>query len=299
MKADLLDEAIQRGARKEMPLPLEELYLSWQAIDGGGNDLDFFVLGVPRKPIDAVLQTLIEAGIKSYLMDVKPLVLARAANRANAIIVNLEPDCFDIVLVADGIPTIMHAITPRSKGVSMEDNIRRLTDEISKTVKFYNSKHPESPLSPTLPLLLTGEVAADTTTSDLIQANTEYAVEFLIPLLKLPPDLPVTLYATNLGLAMKKVLPKTFSAGDAIHFRDINLNILSSAYRRIDPVLVRRILLTIGVAIGICLLLPVYQLRSQTYTETTRLQTELIGVSQKLREAKQIEETIDEIAADT
>ena len=34
MKSDSLSEAIQRGARKEMPLPLEELYLSWQAIGG-------------------------------------------------------------------------------------------------------------------------------------------------------------------------------------------------------------------------------------------------------------------------
>src|SRR4030042_5562979 len=56
-KPALLEEAIQRSARREIPLPLEELYLSWQAINGKHDELDFFVLGVPRNPIDAVIQT--------------------------------------------------------------------------------------------------------------------------------------------------------------------------------------------------------------------------------------------------
>ena len=43
MKADLIDEAIQRAARNEMPLPLEELYLSWQAIDTRPLEVDLFV----------------------------------------------------------------------------------------------------------------------------------------------------------------------------------------------------------------------------------------------------------------
>lgn len=299
MKANLLDEAIRRGARKEMPLPLEELYLSWQAIGSRDDELDFFVLGVPKKSVDAVLETFEEAGVKSCLMDVKPLALARAANRKDAIIADLEPDGFEIVLVANGIPTIMHAMTPKSKGATLEDNIRRLTDELSKTVKFYNSNHPENPLGPTMPLLLTGELSADTALGDLIRAETGYPVEPLVPPLKLPPDLPVASYVTNIGLALKKGLYKTFSEGDTVNFKDINLNILAGAYRpKIDPTLVRRMLLIIALVIGISVLLPLYQLKSQAYAETMRLQTELTGVNQKLREAKQIENTINEIAGD-
>ena len=106
MKPALLKEAIPRGARKEIPLPLEELYLSWQAIGGGHDELDFSVVGVPRNLIDAVVQTLAEAGVKPYIMDLKPLALARAASRGDALIVALEPDCFDIVLVANGMPML-------------------------------------------------------------------------------------------------------------------------------------------------------------------------------------------------
>ena len=92
MKPALLREAIPRAARKEMPLPLEELYLSWQAIGSAQDNLDFLILGVPQHPIDTMVQTLALAGVKPLLVDLSPLALARAANRAGAIIVDLEPD---------------------------------------------------------------------------------------------------------------------------------------------------------------------------------------------------------------
>ena len=301
MKPTLLEEAILRGARKEIPLPLEELYLSWQAIGGGHDELDFFVLGVPRNLIDALVQTLAEAGVRPYIMDVKPLALARAANREDALIVALEPDCFDIVLVANGIPAIMHTVTPKGEGASLEDNVRRLTDELSKTVKFYNSSHPENPFSPTTPLLLTGELSADAATSKLIQAETEYPVELLVPPLEFPPDLLVAIYATNMGLALKKVSQKT-----ATRFRDINLNILSGKYKvKAKPLPIRSILLSLALIIAIGLLFPLYQVKSQAAAETVRLQTELSRVGQELRqvrlafnEAKQAEDTINEIVTD-
>ena len=303
-KSDFIEEAIQRSAKKEMPLPLEDLYLSWQAIGGGRDELDFFVLGVPRNLIDALTQTLAEAGIKHYIIEMKPLALARVANRGDALIVALEPDCCDIVLVAGGIPAIMHTIIPRGKGASLEDNIRRLTDELSKTVKFYDSNHPESRLSPTTPLLLTGELSADVTTSKLIQDEIEYHVEPLTPPLKLPPDLPVPLYAANVGLALKKVPQKTVSKGTITRFRDINLNIPSGKYSaKTKPLSMRFILLYLVLIVFIGLLFPLYRAKSQAITETVRLQTELGRISQEFRqvrlaanEAGQIEDTVTGIA---
>jgi len=306
MKPDLLEEALHRAARKEMPLPLEELYLSWQAIGGKDDELAFFVLGVPRNLIDAVVQTLAEAGIKPYLMELKPLALARAANRGDALIVSLEPDYFDIILVANGIPTIMHTMTPRGGGATLEDNIQRLTDELSRTVKFYNNSHPENPLSPTTPLLLSGELSSDATASQLIQAEMGYPVEPLIPPLKFPPDFPANAYATNMGLALKKIPQKAVAKGDATRFYDINLNILPAKRKaRARRVPVRRVLLSLGLILSIGLLYYTYQLNSQADVETMRLQAEMSTVSRELRqarlainEAKQIEDTINQIEAD-
>ncbi len=307
MKPVLLEEAIQRGIKKEIPLPLEELYLSWQAIGEGHDELDFFVLGVPKNLVDAVVQTLVVAGLEPYLMDLKSLALARAANRGNAIIVALEPDCFDIVLVANGIPAIMRTVSPRGEGATLEDNVQRLTDELSKTVKFYDGSYPENTLSPGTPLLLTGELSAGAVTSQLIQAEVEYPIEPLVPPLQFPPDLPLALYAANMGLALKKIPQKTPTKRDAARFQNINLNILSGKYRKskAKPVPLRYTLIALALIIAVGLLFPMYQVRSQADAETIRLQTELSEVGQELsqarlaiEEAKQVEDAISAIIAD-
>lgn len=307
MKPALLEEAIQRGVKKEIPLPLEELYLSWQAVGGERDELSFFVLGVPRNLADAAAQTLETAGLEPYLMDLKPLALARAANRGDAIIVDMETDCFDIVLVTNGVPAIMRTISPRGGGATLEDNAQRLTDELSKTVKFYNSSYPETPLSPTTPLLLTGELSAGAMAGKFIQDKMAYPVEPLVPPLNFPPDLPLAQYAANMGLVLKKVPPKTASKGDTARFQNINLNILSGKYRkpRAQPVPRRHLLGILALIIAAGLLYPMYQVKSQADAETMRLQTELSGVSQELEQARLagdeaglVEDIISEITGD-
>ena len=307
IKTALLEEAIQRGARKEIPLPLEELYLSWQAIGGSRDELDFFVLGVSRNLVDAIVQTMIAAGLEPYLMDLKPLALARAANRGEAVIVDLEPDCFDIILVTGGVPAIMRTISPGGEGASLEDNVRRLADGLSKTVNFYDSSHPGNTLSLATPLLLTGELSSDDATIKLIQSESEYPAEPLVPLLKFPPDFPVAIYAANMGLVLKKLPRKISPKGDATRFHDIDLNILSGKYRRgaARPVPMRHILIGTALIIAIGLMFPIYQARSNSVTENVLLQTELRTISQELNqarlaidEAKLVEDTISKIAAE-
>jgi type IV pilus assembly protein PilM len=300
-KSSLMEEAVQRSARKEIPLPLEELYLSWQPINGKQEELDYFVLGVPRNPIDAVVQALAEAGIEPYIVELKPLALARAANRGDVLIVDLEPDCFDVVLVAKGVPTVIHTITPRGEGANLEDNIRRLSDELSRTVKFYNTSHPQTPLSPTTPLLLTGELATNVATSRLIQAETGYPVKSLVPPLEFPSALSPALYATNMGLALKEAPPKAVK-GVANGFHDINLNILADKYKaKAHPASKRRIILPLAIAVALGLLFGLYQLKAQADAETASLQTAYGAVSQQLHEARlalnETNETVDTINA--
>ena len=156
-----MEEAILRTAKKEISLPLDELYVSWQSIPSKGEEQRYFVLGVPRNPVDTLMQTLKIANVEPYLMELRPLALARAANRSDAIVVNMEPDCFDIVLIINGLPAVIHTITPRSEGATLEDNIRRLADELTKIVAFNQSSNPDIQLSPSTPLLLTGESVAE------------------------------------------------------------------------------------------------------------------------------------------
>jgi len=308
MKHALLPEAILRAARKEISLPMDELYLSWQPLPGKGDEQAFFVLGVPQNLVDAALQTLSVAKIEPYLMDLRPLALARAANRGDAIVVNLQPDCFDIVFIANGIPTVIHSISPRSEGATLEDNIRRLADELSKTVTFYQSSHPEIHLSTTTPLLITGELAAEAPVSGLLQAEVEFPVEPLVPPVELPPDLPVAAYAASIGLALKNTPPRAAAKGEESRFHDININILSGKYRKSKarPLPAGYIILGVFLAIAVIFLFPLYQSRSQLNAENAGLRDELNSVSRQVNlasliaeETARTEDAIEEILAGT
>jgi hypothetical protein len=308
MKPDRLDEAIRRAARQEISLPLEELYLSWQPLPGRGDEQTYFILGVPRRFVDALAETLKIAGIEPYLMDLQPLALARAADRSDAIVVNMEADCFDIVIVAGGIPAVIHTISPRSEGATLEDNIKRLADELTKTEAFYRSHQPESKLSPAMPLLLTGDLTSGTPAGGLLQSEVKYAVEPLVPPVDSPPELPVPSYTTNIGLALKKSPPRAAAGGETSRFHDININVFSGKYRKVrpKPLPARYLVLWAFLVMAVVLLFPLYRSLHAVNAEYVRLQTGFYDISRELNfatvtseENTRTENTIQEINAAT
>jgi hypothetical protein len=232
MRPAEMEEAILRAAKKEISLPLEELYLSWQPLPGKDEETTFFVLGVPRNMVDAMVETMQAAGISSFLMDLRPLAIARAANQENAIVINLEPDCFDIVFVTGGVPRVIYTVNPRSDGATIEDNIHRLADELAKTVVFYQSNNPQDPLSATTPLLLTGDLSTEAPAGELLQSQVEYPIGSVVPLAEYPPALPLASYAAGIGLALKKTPLKT-ARGQNSQYHDIDINILDGKSGRL------------------------------------------------------------------
>jgi len=302
MKPELMDEAVLRAARKEISLPLEDLYVSWQQLPGG-EEAEFFVLGVPRNLVDALVTTLTAANVAPYLLDLRPLALARAASRGDAIVVNMDTDSFDIVIVAGGVPRVIHTINPSGKDATQEDNVRRLADELTKTTAFYQSSHPAGQLGPETPLLLTGELAAEPAVTGLLQTEVEYPVEPLVPPVEVPPEMPLPVYAASIGLALKKTPLKT-SGTPAVPFHDINMNILTGKYRKVkkpsrSPVYT---LLGILLAVAVVGLYPLYLARSGLIEENAASRTELYNINLEIStatlaaaEAVQTEETIGAI----
>jgi hypothetical protein len=292
MKSGLINEAVLRAAKKEISLPLDELYVSWQPMPGKGEEQEYFVIGVPRNPVDAAVQSLKIAGVEPYLMDVRPLALARAANRSDAIVVNMEPDCFDIVFITQGLPTVIHTISPRGEGTTLEDNIHRLADELTKTAAFYQSNHPDINLNGNLPLLLTGEMAADTATGRMLQSEVEYEIEPLIPQIDFPDKLPVSSYTTSIGLAAKRTPIKPSGSGSEARFFDININVLEGKFRKpkAKPIAKGYLVLTALIVAMIACLFPLYQASSQVAAENSALENELNIVNRELNLATLINE---------
>ena len=239
---------------------------------------------MPRNLVDGLTQALNAAGVAPYLMDLRPLALARAANRGEAIVVNLDPDCFDIVFITGGLPAVIHTISPRGEGATLEDNIHRLVDELTKMAAFYQSRHPESQPGPDTPLLLTGDLAAEAAAGGLLQSEVEYPVSPLTPPVEFPADLPVAAYAATIGLALKKTPPRAAGEGDATPYHDIDINLLSGKLRqsRAKSPPARDILLWVFVALAVVLIFPLYQARARLVADNAGRQDQLFGVSREL-----------------
>ena len=79
-------------------------------------------LGWPRQIVDALLEILKQVKIKPYLMDIKPLALARLVKDNMAIIVDIQPYNFDIVIMADGIPQPVRTVSFPEEDLSRQTN---------------------------------------------------------------------------------------------------------------------------------------------------------------------------------
>jgi Tfp pilus assembly PilM family ATPase len=205
LRPSLLADAISREARKEMPISLENLYLSWQAMPGAGDRQTIYLLGVPRELVDAQIRALEAANVRVFVMDLKPLALIRATRQSEAIIVDLEQDVLDIVLVNNYLPTIMRTFSLGNEFLNDQGRLDRLLSELDQTLRFYNDSHRKSPIGPITPVFLMGKVLNSHDAVDYLKRATDRPLEPPMPSIPSPGDMPVPEYMTNLGLALKKV----------------------------------------------------------------------------------------------
>lgn len=198
----LLDETVRREARRELPLPLEELYLSWQVINNGSR-LQVFTVGVFREAMDNYLTGLRRAGVRPVAMDLKALALVRAANLPDVLLANLEGESGSVVLVRGFVPYIVRSVSlPEGAAGPGSERIDYLVDEIQRTFDFYSSTlAPEHPAwSPVV--CLTGSEGGQ----DEVRAGVgaRWPLVEPDPPLSLPPKLPLLPYLVNVGLALKQ-----------------------------------------------------------------------------------------------
>ncbi len=198
-----LQAMLPREMKRELPVPLDEMYLSSQVIGGENGHCRVFALGVPRDVLGPQVKAIELSGMKPHSMDIKPLALVRAVGFSDALIADLEPGSIDVIVVRGGIPATIRTVGLQPEGDEIEDKIRRLGEELTRTVKFYNDTHPE-PLGRSTPLCLTGSLAEEVVLSGVAEASVGLTGELLAPPLDCPPGLPVATFMVNIGLALKE-----------------------------------------------------------------------------------------------
>jgi len=257
----MLGEAARHEMERVTPVPMAELHTSWQAISTSDVETVMCLVGLPRNTIDAMLETLRQAGLECQSMDVRPLALARVADEKDAIIVNVQPAAFDIVVTVDGITQLLRSLTFPAGDMSASDKVAVIKEELDRTVTFYNSGHKERPIAENVALFLGGELR------ELLAEALGYRAKPLPEWLSYPEGLDAGEYAVNVGLALQEVKV-------GVSLVRVSVNVLPEAYlpkRR--PIM--EVVSWIFVLAAVVVLVPLAVLTHSEVSETSLLQAEV------------------------
>ncbi|MFH1169531.1 MAG: pilus assembly protein PilM [Chloroflexota bacterium] len=279
----MLDEAVMREARRVLPVPVEQLYISWQVIPGPEEQIHVFLVAIPRRIADALITVLHQMGLKPYLMDLKPLALARVVPQATAVIVDVQPAEFDIVIMSEGIPQPVRTISLPSTEIPRNDRLLMVKNEIDRTIKFYDSNNPEKPLAADVPVFVSGELADE---PELCQALSNELERPVLPLsspLGWPDRLDPTHYMVNIGLALKELDEHSPSV--------VNANALPVPYRA-KPIPWAKLSVLPGTVIVIGLLIMLTVLMRSTSASNDKIRLQLDADNLLIKQKQQLKEDL-------
>ncbi|MCD6599112.1 MAG: pilus assembly protein PilM [Dehalococcoidia bacterium] len=246
---NILPEAVEREARRILAIPLEQLHLSWQAIlTLKKGEMLVYLAALPRNSTDGLISTLHKAGLNPYLMDLKPLALARTITETKAILIDVQPGNFDIVILMGEIPQVVRSL-PLDREASLDGKMPLIKEELQRAITFYNSSHLEEPIEASVPVLISGELSGQPDSWELLLAKQKHPVQILPSPMESSEDFPASQYTTNIGLALKEVLA---SEKGAIAYSLVNFNALPEMYiprpRPVSEILFAPVI-TIGIAL--------------------------------------------------
>jgi type IV pilus assembly protein PilM len=202
----MLDEAIIREAKRVLPVPVEQLYISWQIVSVTEGKIQAFIVAIPRQIADTVINALNKAGYKPYLMDIKPLALARLSKEANAIIIDVQAKEFDIVILAQGMPQPIRTIAFPEEELTLQEKIEIVKDDLKRTIQFHNSNNTNNKIELNTTMLVSGELAEEPSLYESLAKEMGLKVSLLTSPLKCMKQLDPSHHLVNVGLTFKEMV---------------------------------------------------------------------------------------------
>lgn len=196
-----LDQLVAEEAEVTLGLAPDEHFLFWQRREGRIRRRNVFVLAVPRATILAALDALEIARIHPYTMDLRPLALARAIGRSDAIVLHLGEGSLDVAIISRGIPTLLRTVPVPELPEAAPSC---LLDELDRALTSSPGPHPALPLLPEAPIFLVGRLATDPTLVDQVCSLSGRPIGKVPIPIPGPADFPMTEYLVHLGLALKE-----------------------------------------------------------------------------------------------
>jgi len=273
-----LQESVSMVIKETMPLTEDKLYFSWYNLPVSQEQTGrVLILGVPRNVVDYRMRALKNIGISPRSLEPRAMALARVVGREQAVILNIEPTSFNIIIVINNVPEVMRTIAWESSGLGWDEKAEHLATSLELTRDYFNGRHPGL-LNPDTPLFITGQLSGDLPLVDRLRARVNCPVESLAPPLQCPAHLPVSQFAVNLGLAMKGVVADGAEGGQA----QFDVNILPEAYRPWRPS-AKQVYSTVLIVAAIALVFPLFQLTTDAMGKTADLQRQFNAIDTQLQ----------------
>jgi len=292
LPAEILPEAVEQEANRIVPVPIEQLYLSYQTIPAPAGETGIFLAAFPRNNADALLRTLSKAGIKASTMDLAPLALCRTVDAPEAIVIDVHSAGLDIAILVARVPQVIRSLSIPGEAESLAERLPAIVEELERTIAFYNSGHPANLLSPTAPVFVSGDLAAAPESWPLFSGTEGTSVSELPSPMQAPEGFDASQFIVNIGLSLKKLsLEKEGS------FSLVNLNALPESEKP-KGISLSRILTPIGIIIGIGLVFWLWLQVQDIRTENEALRSQ-VEINQALIPPQQdaIAALTEEIAA--
>jgi type IV pilus assembly protein PilM len=278
----ILAEAVRREAKRVLPVSLDEVYLSFQTVPSGRGEKRLFLATYPRNMTDALLRTMRQAGLEPYLMDLAPLALARIPDESRAIIISSRAEHADIIVIEERLPQLIRVLSLPTEAKSLSERLPAISEELTRTVMFYNSSHLEKPLASSVPLFIVGELAEAPDSWPSLVGRFGFPVSLLPLPIEYPEGFPANDLMVNIGLALKEL---TAERGGG-NFSIVNLNTLPEVYQP-ERTQISRILVPVGIIIGLGILAWMGYLVQRSSAETGRLEPQVTASERLLAQPRQ------------
>ncbi|MCZ7567230.1 MAG: pilus assembly protein PilM [Ardenticatenaceae bacterium] len=197
------DEEVRAAAAQN--LDLDEVYLAWQLV-GPPSQRVVYVLAMPRSVLDAYLAVLDLAAVAPAAIDLKQLALIRAVGHRHTIVVDLERAVLSVVVVDEALPRLVRVWPLHAPLLARpDDKVTRAAEALGLAIADYNREPSGSYLHPAVPIHLTGALSDQVLLREVVQVALGHPAVLAPAPFETPPDLPVTHYLANMGLALKQL----------------------------------------------------------------------------------------------
>ena len=265
----MLPEAVMREAKTVLPLSLDQFYISWHTIPATKMKTQVFLAAVRCRSADALLKMLRQAGLNPYIMDLKPLAVTRLVKDKTAVIIDIQPTEFDIIIMVDGIPHPIRNVPFPTEAHSWQEKLPMIKDDLDRTTEFYNSNNPEKSLTPGVPVYVSGDL---TSQPELWVSLSNILGHQILPItspLKSPKQVDMSHYMVNIGLAIKETSLRSM-AGPSV----ANSNLLPTAYRP-KPISWARVVALPSALTILAILVPMVMLAQSTSNNIASVRNQL------------------------